>query len=176
MISIRLQLFGGRGAGGKLGYAKSIRSGMEYLRSEEVQKKLDLMTSEDFGSYVNPTMRMFANFISEYTNKFEGLSNKDWVGLDFKKYGAQVNEDTGRSDIYELQRYMNGYQMNTGDYSNVSIAQSLDLHSIGFNKRGFIDFSHYLLNESETMKSRLNWAFEERRTREAASKKGRRRK
>ena len=74
-------------------------------------------------------MRETNDFIDSVQSQFESGEKTAW--FHFYTNGKLI-------------RYLNGYQGNTGDYKDMHIAQSLDLHTVTVNLQGMADFLTYL--------------------------------
>ena len=136
---------GGSGLTGSTGHGEGGSSEERSRQLDEIRdlkKDWDLMRETDTGTAVDPAVREIHDFIEAYLES-------DGTG-EFPYYFVKNGE---------LIKWLNGYQINTGDYGHdVHVLQAADLHSVYVTRQGMLSFMRYM---KERWKGYIDWAKQE---------------
>lgn len=116
----------------------------------------ELGEEKDLGTWVDDYVEEMNQFLDTMKEYLEDDNRLNATGV----YSFNRNS----TNEYQVYKLVNGYLMNTGDYQNVHIAQTLDLHSITMTRQGLVNFLkyHQTVSSYPNPKSNLEYARENR--------------
>lgn len=147
---------GGSSSGGEGGKVPEKIAALDRQIEELAKDWRELGEERDLGTWVDDYVEEMNQFLDTMKESLDGEDRLYAEGVyHFDKYSTHE---------YQLYKLINGYLANTGDYQNVRIAQTFDLHSISMTRQGLVNFLKYheTVSNYPNPKSNLEYARENR--------------